>query len=302
MDQPPGAVFPCRAGPAWGGGSPRFSRLEPAGIRRTRSRRGLFRVGRAPGPGARPEFSATSIVPDGTSIATGHGLAGRTEGLPPESEVFTRAIEPDFAVRGQQRVAVKDDDGPARFSRQALEPLREFNFLRHIESLVEPAQLPERGGLDEDEGPGQPTTHAAEQIPTGQDPAGHAVRGLHGERATAGDGAAGLDDAGHFLEQGTRGLGVGVQEDQPVARGRGGAAIPGTRNLVDGLENDASARGGCDPGGGIGGIVVTDDGFPVPAAREEGRRGLLDGLQGSAQQALFVERGDDNADTHRRRV
>ena len=63
---------------------------------------------------------------------------------------------------------------------------------------------------------------------------------------------AGGDLFGDAVKEGWTGMGIGVDKDEPVTRGRRGAGISGSGDLVDGFEDDVGAGGTGDFGRFVG--------------------------------------------------
>lgn len=61
-------------------------------------------------------------------------------------------------------------------------------------------------------------------------------------------------------------MGIGIDEDEPIARRSRGAAVSGAGDLVNGFEDDVGSGGAGDFGGFVGGIIVADDQFGLPIA------------------------------------
>ena len=86
---------------------------------------------------------------------------------------------------------------------------------------------------------------------------------------------------------------IGVDEDQPVAGRSRRARVACARDLIDRLEDDLCLFLARDEGGPVGRIVVADDEFPAAGA-VEGPRRRLDAIKRPGEQALLVERRNDD--------
>ena len=183
-------------------------------------------------------------------------------------------------------------------AREFFEAFAQFKFFAGEEVGVEAAEFSEGGGFTKDERAGHPTQPAADDIPEGGDDVAGRVAGFEADGAAAGEAAAGGDLRGDVVEEFGAGVGVGVDEDEPIAGGGFGAAIARAADLVDGLEDDGGAGGAGDFRGAVGGVVVAHDEFGLPIASREGGHGGVDLAEGFAEEAFFVEGGDDDRDAH----
>jgi len=246
--------------------------------------------------------SAAAVVPEVGGFAAAHGALMIEDAAQEEPEHLAAAVELHLAGGSFERVAVKDDDLLATLAGDHFQTLAELEFFGGKDLGIEPAHFAEGGGLDEDEGTGEPFLEAAGEVPELGDEVGdeHLFIERHG-------GAAGEDFAGGNLvcdigEEGAGGMRVGIDEDEPVAGGGGGAGIAGAADLVEGFEDDVRAGGAGDLGGAVGGVVVADDELKFPAAVGEGGGGGQDLRKRGAEELFLVEGGDDDGDTHGEKI
>lgn len=116
------------------------------------------------------------------------------------------------------------------------------------------------------------------------------------DRAAPGHAFLGSDLLADTLEKGRAGVGIGIDKDEPIARGCGSARIAGAGDLVDGFEDDLCCCGTSDFGGFVGRIVVADDEFSFPVALMESRQRTINVAQRFAEALFFVKSRDDDRD------
>ena len=231
-------------------------------------------------------------------IPVSEGFAGAQDGFGHEEEMFAGGIQAQFARGGEDGVPMQDDDAFALGVREFFEAFAEFDFFADEEVGVEAADFSERRSFAKDEGAGGPVHDAADGVPEAGDGVAGGVSALEPDGAAAGEAAAGLDLRGDVIEERGAGVRIGIDEDEPIAGGGFGAAIARAGDLVDGLEDDGGAGSARDGGGGVGGVVIAHDEFGVPAAAGESGHGVADVAEGFAEEAFFVEGGDDDRDAH----
>lgn len=115
--------------------------------------------------------------------------------------------------------------------------------------------------------------------------------------AAASEAFAGSDLFCDIVEKGRAGMGIGINKDKPIAGRGGGTAISGAGNLVDGFEDDFGSGSTGDFSGFVGGIIVADDEFSLPAAAVKRGECGVDVAQGFAKALFFVESRDDGRDS-----
>src|SRR6267142_5911109 len=115
----------------------------PAGNPRRSSKRWLR-------PGTGRGASAPAVVPDEAVLAALQRAAARRDGLHHEAEKLARAVEPQLAVAGAQRMAVENHDGPLLAAGQALQPPEQIDLLARVQLLAEAARLAERRRIAKD--------------------------------------------------------------------------------------------------------------------------------------------------------
>jgi hypothetical protein len=124
------------------------------------------------------------------------------------------------------------------------------------------------------------------------------LRVVEDHRAAPGHAPATLNLSRGIVEQRCAWMGIGVDEDQPVA-GRGGSArIARTADLVHGLEDDRRAGRARDRSRLVARVVVADDEFGRPAARVERRHRGPNAAKGCSELAFLVERRNNHRDSH----
>src|SRR5207248_6802068 len=126
------------------------------------------------------------------------------------------------------------------------------DFFGGVKLLVESADRAERRGLTEEErtrGPAHAPAECVPQADPGPDPERYAWQR---DRTAAADGCFCFDHFDNVLEQLPRGRGIRVDEDQPVARGRGGARVACAGDLVQWLEHHVRAGSASNRGGAVG--------------------------------------------------
>jgi len=117
---------------------------------------------------------------------------------------------------------------------------------------------------------------------------------LHG--ATASQAVTGSDLFGDALEESRGGMGIGVDEDEPITGCSGSAAVSCAGDLVEGFEHDPGAGGSGDFGGFIGRVIVANDEFRFPAPLMKRRKSGVDMAKGFAEVPFFVESRDNGGD------
>src|SRR5262245_44918354 len=190
-------------------------------------------------------------------------------------------------------MAMEDDEAT-----QALQPARKIDFFGGEELFAEAADRPERRGLAEEKRACRPATDPAERVP-GLYPGADRGAGLrHGHGAAAADPSLGVHCGKEFLEKRRAWRAVRVDEKQPIARGCTSAGVASARDLVYRLEHDLRADGARDVWGEVGGVVVADDELGGPAAPLEHAHSGLEVIERSGDQALLVERRNDDRKLH----
>ena len=139
---------------------------------------------------------------------------------------------------------------------------------------------------------------AAQAIPEPGEDIGSENSLIEPHGGTAREAFAGNDRVGHLVQQFGAGVRVGIHKNEPVAGGRGSTGVPCTADLVEGFKDDGGPGGAGDLGRAVGGIVVADDEFEIPAPACEGGRARFDFDEGGSEQLLFVEGGHDDGDLH----
>src|SRR5688572_12836466 len=176
-------------------------------------------------------------------------------------------------------MAMEDDHALSPAAREPLEAPREVDLLAGVERFAEAAELAEGGGLAEDERPGGPSHAPAEKVPKPDPGARQGVVEVHCHRRAAAD-AAGCDFAHHVAEEPGIGVGVRIDEDEPVAPRSGGAAIAGARDLVMRLEDDRRTGSAGEFRRAVSGVVVAEDELGTPSCIGEGMHRAADGGKG----------------------
>jgi hypothetical protein len=231
-------------------------------------------------------------------VAAFQRFAAGQDGFGHEFEMLARGVQSQFARGGEDRVAMDDDDAFAFGAGEFLEAFAEFDFFAGKQVGVEAAEFAERGGFTKDERAGDPAEGAADGVPRGGDGVAGGIPGFEADGAAAGEASAGGNLRRDVVEERGAGVGVGIDEEEPIAGGGLGAAIAGAADLVDGLKDDAGSGGAGDFRGAVGGIVVADDEFRLPSPPGKGAHGGADVAKGFAQELFFVERRNYDGDEH----
>ena len=188
----------------------------------------------------------------------------------------------DFAARGGEGMAMEDDDAPAGFAGEDFEAFAEVDFFGGVEFAAEAAEFPEGAGLAEDEGAGEQSEAAADAVPKFGEEAGKGEVAIETDGGAAGEAVAAGDLPGDVFEEFGAGVGIGIDEDEPIAGGGGGTGISGAGNLVVWFENDFCAGVTGEFGGAVGGVVVADDDFGLPATARKWTEAGMDVMQSFA--------------------
>src|SRR5579862_1043989 len=210
-----------------------------------------------------------------------------------EAEQFAPGVEADLPVAGMQRMPMEYPDPAPAAARQRFQAPEKIEFLRCIEFLAEAADCGKRSALAEDEGPGAPPADAADRVPDPDCQPEAGVVAVRGDGAAAGQAGAAFDRRPEVAEQTRAGRRVRVDEHQPLSIRDRGTAVARAGNLVVRLEHDPRTRSAGDFRRAVGGVVVANDEFPARGIVERLRR-RLDAFERRAEQALFVERRDDD--------
>src|SRR5688572_32804338 len=91
---------------------------------------------------------------------------------------------------------------------------------------------------------------------------------------------------------------VGIDEQEPVARGAGCTGVARARDLVDRLEHHLGPRVPGDRSRGVGRVVVTDDEFCGAPGGFERHERVPDTPQRRGEAALLVEGWNDDRNLH----
>jgi hypothetical protein len=240
--------------------------------------------------------STSPIVPGETGFAGAKGSSPKETGLNQEAKVFAEGVEMDFSRGREQRVSMKDDNALSAFPRDAFEPNAQIDLFACEQFFAKSADFTESRGLAENEGAGHPGKRAADYIPKANHEIGFGIVAVELHRAAAGHAFPGSDLFGNAFEKGPAWVRIGIDKEQPIARGGGGAGVARAGDLIKRFEDDFGTGGAGDFGSLIGGIIVADDQFSFPAALLEGLKGGVDVAQGFAEPSFFVESWDDGGD------
>ncbi len=147
---------------------------------------------------------------------------------------------------------VQDDDFFAALFREFFQAVAEVDFFGCEEFEVEAADFAEGVGAAKDEGAGAPFANAADPIPHAREAVGKEMAFVHADNAAAGHAAAALNLFGDVGEEFGGGVGVGVDEDEPIAGGDACSGVSGAGDLVDFFGDDFRSSGSRDVRGFIG--------------------------------------------------
>ena len=220
-----------------------------------------------------------SVVPGVAFFAAVPAFAPREEGFEYDGGVFAQGVEMNFAGGGEEGMAMEDDEAAAGFAGEDFEAFAEVDFFGGVEFAAEAAEFPEGVGLAEDEGAGEQSEAAADAVPKFGEEAGKGEVAIETDGGAAGEAVAAGDLPGDFLEEFGAGVGIGIDEDEPIAGGSGSAGISGPGDLVVGLEDDFGAGVAGEFGGAVGGIVVADDDLSLPIAAGEWSQASVNVMQ-----------------------
>ena len=90
------------------------------------------------------------------------------------------------------------------------------------------------------------------------------------------------------------GVGIGVDEQKPIARGGGGPGVAGSGDLIDRLKYHLGTGSAGELGGSVGRIIIANDDFGSPPGLVESGTGEEDPPQCFRDQFFLVERRDDD--------
>ena len=235
-------------------------------------------------------------------VAAFEGFAAGEHVLHDEPEIFTRRVQSQLPRGGEDGVLMQDGDFLAFGAREFFEAFAQFNFFAGEELGVESAEFSEGGGFTKNKRAGHQSQPAADAIPQGGDGVASPVAGFEADGAAAGEAVAGGDLCGDVVEEFGGRVGVGIDEDEPVAGGGFGAAIARAADLVDGLEDNGGAGGARDFRGAVGGVVIAHDEFGLPVAPRKCGHGGVDLAKGFAEEPFFVKGGNYDRDAHAKRL
>jgi hypothetical protein len=226
-----------------------------------------------PGPGSYPDRGPTrtgqlppSIVPRKASVTIAERAIAEEAGFDQESEVFAEGVKMQFPRGGDEWMLTEDDNTLSMLSSEAFEANAEVDFFSGEEFFAEAANFTKRRGFTKYEWAGHEGKGAADAIPKADEKIRLGVVAVKFNGAAARHASAGSDLFGNIVEKRRAGMWIGIDEDEPIARGGGCAAVSGAGDLIDGFEDDFGAGGTGDFGGFVGGIVIADDEFGFPAA------------------------------------
>ena len=161
---------------------------------------------------------------------------------------------------------VQDDDPALRFVRQSFQTLAQLQFLRREPFVTEFSHRPECGRLDEDERAGHEPPPSAGLVPKRCDQARQALIIVHPDRHSTAENPPGFDLFRDFHEQLRAGVGVRINEQEPIPSRRSRSGNAGTGDLIDGLKHHMRPCRARDVSSAVRRIVVADDQFVIPPA------------------------------------
>jgi hypothetical protein len=202
---------------------------------------------------ARRRLVPAVAVPEREPIARAHHRRTVTQQRSNKLHEIPRGMRSHLASRGGHRFA-KDDDAADTLQRSA-----ERDLLGDEQPLVEAARSLERGPRAEDVAPCRPAHHAhALENDEHREGSPPRLRSFDANRGAAADRTA-VERHQTRAHDRWRNDGVGVDEDEHVARRSAGAGVAHARDLTMVAIDDAGAVRARDGAGCIGGRVVGDD-------------------------------------------
>jgi hypothetical protein len=177
-----------------------------------------------------------------------------------------------------------------------MQSLAKVNFFRNKKLLAESAQGPKRSRLAKNKRSGHPALPSAQPAPN-QDHSDRPANSLiKFNRRAATETAAALNSRHHFGEQFGARRGIRVDKNQSLPEGCRRSGVTRTRDLIDGLENDASALFLGYFAGSVRRVIVANDDLMIPSELRKFGRRISNAPQGTLDKLLFVEGGDDDRD------
>jgi len=227
-------------------------------------------------------------------LTAGQGAALIKNCAEKKTEVFAFRVKFHFSRGSNKRVPVKNDNSFSCIARQFFQPLAEFQFFRREQFMAEAANFTERCRLAKNKWTSEQLENPAGAVPKPSDDYGGKMVLVQPDRRAARETLAGKNLRRDIGKQFRAGMRIGVHKSQPVAGRCVRAGISRASNLVDRLKHNGRARRARDFRRAVGGIVVADDQFALPADFCESICRLFDLRERGAQQSFFIEgRNDD---------
>src|ERR1700757_1470128 len=147
----------------------------------------------------------------------------------------------NLSRRGLKRMVMKDHNLLSSCFGQFVQSLAEVNFLRDKQLLAEAAQFPKDSRLTKYKRPGHPALPSAQPTPNADHSNRPTESALEFNRRTAADTFATSNSRHHFSEQFRAGRGIRIHKNQPLPARCRSSRVTRSRDLIDGLKNDAGA-------------------------------------------------------------
>ena len=183
-------------------------------------------------------------------------------------------------------------------AREFVQSLKQLDLFRCKQVRAEATDFTERARLAKDKRACRPLADAADQVPGPCQQLANPIARVEFDRATSGNATPFGDRIANVFKQCVARVRIRVDKDQPVARGKTGAAIACPANLIYRLKNDVRAARAGNFCRAIGGIVIANNGLKFPMPRRNGVSRREDALQRGREEFLLVESRYDDGDLH----
>ena len=179
-------------------------------------------------------------------------------------------------------------------ARQLFQPFAQINLLSGKEPVVETTNLSKRHGFAKNKRSRRILPQPADPIPKLSHQTGEEISAIQFNRAAAIEKIARLNRVRHLREEFRPRMRVRIHEHQPIAGSRLRPLIARPRNLVHRFKHHRRARHPRQFCGAVGGVVIANDQFALPAARLKSGHRLPNRSQACAEQLLLVKRRYDD--------